>query len=148
MFKLPYLWPKYEIWIVKTVILNKSWLLCLFRQNRHTQFLSKHTGSISWVFFLLECEICSSNPINTEVLPCRHRFSCSLCIDRVKKCFICKELITDKLTIPDLCFICDEMRPTVTYHPCGCLICCSGCSKLTKKCPKVSHYFFSWVFFS
>jgi len=83
-----------------------------------------------------ECEICSTNPSNTIVLPCRHSFSCHECIDRVKKCLICKEVVKDKLIIPDLCFICEESTPTIQFNPCGHLICCSSCSKLTKKCPK------------
>ena len=29
-----------------------------------------------------------------------------------------------------------QRKPTVTYYPCGHCICCSSCSKLTKKCPK------------
>ena len=99
----------------------------------------------------LECEICSTNPSNTIVLPCRHSFSCHECIDRVKKCLICKEVVKvnyyhmfprkkqifqDKLIIPDLCFICEESTPTIQFNPCGHLICCSSCSKLVKKCPK------------
>ena len=99
----------------------------------------------------LECEICSTNPSNTIVLPCRHSFSCHECIDRVKKCLICKEVVKvnyyhmcpqktfpfqDKLIIPDLCFICEESTPTIQFNPCAHLICCSSCAKLTKKCPK------------
>ena len=45
-------------------------------------------------------------------------------------------LFQDKLIIPDLCFICEESTPTIQFNPCGHLICCSSCAKLTKKCPK------------
>ncbi len=63
---------------------------------------------------LTECMVCSDNKRDTLFGPCGHIATCSLCASRVKKCFICKEVIQTRTKIEE-CIVCSEKKVSVLF---------------------------------